>query len=219
MKTILPAVSADLIGNSALTQPPLPFADTALEPAISALTLSFHHGKHHKGYFDALLKLVAGTPMAEQSLETIIMATFADPAAIKIFNNAAQCWNHNFYWSSLSPQVQQPSGALADAIRRDFGSLDACKAALAKASIDQFGTGWGWLVSDAGVLKAISSGDADVPFTQGLYPLLTVDVWEHAYYLDWQNRRADHVNAIVDRHLNWNFAEANFAVACGGVMN
>ena len=198
-------------GRSPLAQPPLPFADTAFEPVISAKTFAFHYGKHHKGYFDALVKLVAGTPHADATLEEIIFATAGDPEQTKIFNNAAQCWNHNFYWQSLSPQPQSPQGPLAAAITRDFGSLDAARAALAKASIDQFGTGWGWLVSDGGRLRAISTGDAEVPFTRGLVPLLTVDVWEHAYYLDYQNRRADHVEALVNDHLNWDFAVRNYA--------
>jgi Fe-Mn family superoxide dismutase len=205
------AIPARRIGASPLTQPPLPFADTALAPVISARTIGFHYGKHHKGYFDTLAKLIAGTPMAGQTLEEIVLATAGDPAQVKIFNNAAQCWNHNFYWASLSPVAKAPTGKLAAAIDRDFGSLEACKAALTKASVDQFGTGWGWLVVDAGRLKAISTGDADVPYVAGQIPLLVVDVWEHAYYLDWQNRRADHVKALVDGHLDWDFAARNFA--------
>lgn len=207
------AILAARIGKSPLTQPPLPFADTALEPVISAKTLSFHYGKHHKGYFDTLAKLIAGTPMTGQSLEDIILATAGDAAKTKIFNNAAQCWNHNFYWKSLSPTPQAPSGDLLAAITRDFGSVDACKTALATASIDRFGTGWGWLVSEGGTLKAVSTDDAEVPFTSGQIPLLTVDVWEHAYYLDYQNRRPDHVNAIVADHLNWDFASKNYAAS------
>lgn len=192
---------------------PLPFAETALEPLISARTLRFHHGKHHQTYVDTLNKLVAGTPFEGESLESIITATDGDPQHTKIFNNAAQVWNHDFYWQSLSPMQKTPRGDLAAAIVRDFGSLDGCQAALAKAAIDQFGTGWGWLVLDdaSGKLAAISTGDADVPFTRGLKPLLTVDVWEHAYYLDVQNRRADHVEALVSQHLDWDFAARNFA--------
>jgi Fe-Mn family superoxide dismutase len=198
------------------TLAPLPFAEDALEPLISARTLQFHHGKHHKGYVDTLNKLIAGTPFEGESLEAIITATDGDAAQTKIFNNAAQVWNHNFYWQCLSPQQQTPSGELAAAITRSFGGLAECEAALAKAAIDQFGTGWGWLVLDTrsgGRMSAISTGDADVPFTRGLVPLLTVDVWEHAYYLDVQNRRADHVNALVSGHLNWSFAARNFANA------
>jgi len=207
------AIPAARIGRSPLVQPPLPYAETALEPIISAKTISFHYGKHHKGYYDALAKLIADTPMDGQTLEEIILATDGDAAKAKIFNNAAQCWNHNFYWNSLSPHAQSPSGPLAAAITRDFGSFEAAKAALAEASIDQFGTGWGWLVSDGGKLKAVSTEDAAVPFTAGQTPLLTVDVWEHAYYLDYQNRRPDHVEAVVDGHLNWEFAARNFAAA------
>lgn len=192
----------------------LPFANDALEPLISARTLAFHHGKHHQGYVDTLNTLIAGTPFEGQSLEAIIAATDREPANTKIFNNAAQCWNHDFYWHSLSPEPQTPSGALCDAITRDFGSLAACEKALAKASIEQFGTGWGWLVKDnSGRLTAISTGDADVPFTRGLVPLLTIDVWEHAYYLDVQNRRGDYVKALISGHLNWDFAARNFAAA------
>lgn len=206
-------LAANDIGRSPLAQPPLPFADTALEPVISAKTIAFHYGKHHKGYYDTLLKLIADTPLADLSLEEIIFATDGDGSQRKVFNNAAQCWNHNFYWQSLSPEAQQPQGDLAAAILRDFGSVDAAVAALAEASIDQFGTGWGWLVVADGRLKAVSTEDADVPFTRGQRPLLTVDVWEHAYYLDYQNRRPDHVRAVVGDHLNWRFAEANFAAA------
>jgi superoxide dismutase, Fe-Mn family len=193
------------------TLAPLPFAEDALEPLISARTLRFHHGKHHQTYVDTLNTLVAGTPFEGESLEAIISATDGDVAQAKIFNNAAQVWNHDFYWQSLSPHQQTPAGELAAAITRDFGSLAQCEAALAKAAIDQFGTGWGWLVSSGGRLSAISTGDAEVPFTRGLKPLLTIDVWEHAYYLDVQNRRADHVNALVSGHLNWGFAARNLA--------
>lgn len=200
-------------GASPQVQPPLPFADTAFDQVISARTFGFHHGKHHKGYFDTLAKLVAGTPHASATLETIILATNGDAEQTAIFNNAAQCWNHNFYWNSLSPSAQTPGGALADAITRDFGSLDDLKSALAAASIARFGTGWGWLVRDGDTLKVVSTDDAHVPITTGQMPLLTIDVWEHAYYLDYQNRRADHVHALVRGHLNWGFAEAQFARA------
>lgn len=204
-------LAADEIGNSPLTQPPLPFADTALEPEISAETLGFHYGKHHKGYFDTLHKLVDGSPLADQSLEEIIIATAGDNSKKKIFNNAAQCWNHNFYWNSLTPHTTEPSGDFAAALERDFGSIDAAKDALHKASVDQFGTGWGWLIVENGKIKAVSTEDADVPFVHGQTPLVTVDVWEHAYYLDYQNRRPDHVRDVIDKHLNWEFAAVNFA--------
>ena len=192
---------------------PLPYSYDALEPFIDKLTLEIHYGKHHKGYFDTLAKLVASTELAEATLEEIILATHADANKVSTFNNAAQCWNHNFYWNSLSPAKQAPSGALAEAIARDFGGLEALEAALIDASVKQFGTGWGWLVSDNGRLKVLSTEDAEVPFTSGLMPLLTVDVWEHAYYLDYQNRRPDHVEAIVGNHLNWEFAAGQFSRA------
>ena len=202
---------AATIGASAQTLPPLPFADTALDPVISAETLGFHHGKHHRTYVETLAKLVDGTPFADATLETVIMETYDDADKRAIFNNAAQIWNHNFYWHSLSPDAQTPSGDLGAAITRDFGSVEAMGAEFAKVTIAQFGTGWGWLVSDGGTLKIVSTEDAAVPFTAGQIPLLTIDVWEHAYYLDWQNRRADHVEAIIAGHLNWAMAAERFA--------
>ena len=202
---------AATIGASAQTLPPLPFADTALDPVISAETLGFHHGKHHRTYVETLAKLVDGTPFADATLEAIIMKTHDDAGKRAIFNNAAQIWNHNFYWHSLSPDAQTPSGDLSTAITRDFGSVEAMGAEFAKVTIAQFGTGWGWLVSDGGTLKIVSTEDAAVPFTAGQVPLLTIDVWEHAYYLDWQNRRADHVEAIIAGHLNWAMAAERFA--------
>ena len=202
---------AATIGASAQTLPPLPFADTALDPVISAETLGFHHGKHHRTYVETLAKLVDGTPFADATLETVIMETYDDADKRAIFNNAAQIWNHNFYWHSLSPDAQTPSGDLGAAITRDFGSVEAMGAEFAKVTIAQFGTGWGWLVSDGGALKIVSTEDAAVPFTAGQIPLLTIDVWEHAYYLDWQNRRADHVEAIIAGHLNWAMAAERFA--------
>ncbi|OYU15097.1 MAG: superoxide dismutase [Fe] [Alphaproteobacteria bacterium PA4] len=198
-------------GASPLEQPPLPFARDALAPAISADTIGVHYDKHHKGYFDTLVKLVAGSPLAGQTLEQIIRATTDDPAQVKIFNNAAQAWNHNFYWASLSPKALTPGGALAAAIARDFGDLAAVQAALIKAGTEQFGSGWAWLVADGDTLKVVATHDAGVRFTSGQRPLLTVDVWEHAYYLDVQNRRADYLKAVVEGHLNWDFAAANFA--------
>ena len=202
---------AATIGASAQTLPPLPFADTALDPVISAETLGFHHGKHHRTYVETLARLVDGTPFADATLEAIIMKTHDDAGKRAIFNNAAQIWNHNFYWHSLSPDAQTPSGDLGAAITRDFGSVEAMGAEFAKVTIAQFGTGWGWLVSDGGTLKIVSTEDAAVPFTAGQIPLLTIDVWEHAYYLDWQNRRADHVEAIIAGHLNWAMAAERFA--------
>jgi len=204
------AISAASIGSTPIALPPLPFADTALEPAISARTLGFHHGKHHQGYVTKLLGLVEGTPMATMTLEEIILATAGDEARRAIYNNAAQAWNHGFYWQSLSPEAQEPSAELAAAIVRDFGTLDELKAKLVSTATAHFGSGWAWLVKDSGKLAVVSTPDADVPFIKGQVPLLTIDVWEHAYYLDWQNGREGHVKAIVNGYVNWEFAGRNF---------
>ncbi|SFW10827.1 superoxide dismutase [Nitrosovibrio sp. Nv17] len=192
--------------------PPLPYADDALDPVISAHTLSFHYGKHHKAYVDNLNKLVAGTELADRSLEEIIAATAGQADKAGVFNNAAQIWNHTFYWNSLKPGGGgQPPAALRERIEASFGSVDACKQELAAAATTQFGSGWAWLVRDGDTLKVVKTGNADVPLTKGLTPLLTLDVWEHAYYLDYQNRRADYVNAVLDKLINWGFAADNHA--------
>jgi len=197
------------LDRSSIALPPLPFPDDALAPAISASTIGFHYNKHHKGYVDTVARMVSGTPMAEAALEEIVQRSAGVPTQAALFNAAAQTWNHNFYWRSLSPKQQAPTGKLAAAIERDFGSLDALKKALAAACVGQFGSGWGWLVLEGGTLKVVGTPNAEPPFLRNQTPLLTVDVWEHAYYLDYQNRRADHVNAVLDRHLNWAFASAN----------
>ncbi len=192
--------------------PPLPYADNALEPLISANTLSFHYGKHHKAYVDNLNKLVEGKDLAQMSLEDIIRKSAGDAALVGVFNNAAQIWNHTFYWNSLKPNGGgKPTGAIAAAIDKDLGGYDKFKADFANAAVTQFGSGWAWLVSDAGVLKIVKTGNAEVPFTKGQKPLLTIDVWEHAYYLDYQNLRAKYVETLIDKLLNWDFANANFA--------
>jgi Fe-Mn family superoxide dismutase len=189
---------------------PLPYADNALGPVISAKTISFHYGKHHKGYVDNLNKLVAGTKFAEMTLEKIIAATAGKAGKAAIFNNAAQAWNHTFYWHSLRPKGGgEPPAALKKKIEADFGSLDAFKKELAAAATTQFGSGWAWLVLDGKKLKVAKTGNADSPLTKGMKPLLNIDVWEHAYYLDYQNRRADYVNAVLDKLINWDFAAAN----------
>ena len=192
--------------------PRLPFAEGALAPVISALTLSFHHGKHHKTYVETLNKLVAGTEFADMSLEETITATAGQADKAEVFNNAAQTWNHNFYWQSLKPGGGgEPPAALKTLMQASFGSSDACVAALAKAATERFGSGWVWLVLDAGLLKVVSTSNAEVPSLKGQRPLLTVDVWEHAYYMDYQNRRADHVDAVLDKLINWGFAADNLA--------
>ena len=189
---------------------PLPYADTALQPIISANTLSFHYGKHHKTYVDNLNNLVANTDLAGKSLEDIIRASAGQADKAAIFNNAAQVWNHMFYWHSLTPNGGgEPSAALKQKIEQAFGSVEACKKEFAQAALTQFGSGWAWLVVDNGKIAIVKTANAETPITKNLRPLLTIDVWEHAYYLDFQNRRADYANAILDKLINWDFAAAN----------
>jgi len=190
--------------------PVLPYAEAALDPVISARTMGFHYGKHHKGYVDNLNKLVEGTAYAGQTLETVIGETAGLADKTAIFNNASQAWNHTFFWKSLSPRGGgEPPDALKTKIEASFGSLDACKKELAAAATTQFGSGWAWLVQDGDKLKVVKTGNADSPLTKGQKPLLTIDVWEHAYYLDYQNRRADYVAAVLDKLINWSFAAEN----------
>jgi len=190
--------------------PPLPYAENALEPVISEKTISFHYGKHHKGYVDNLNKLIVGTEFAGLTLEKIISQTAGKADKAAIFNNASQAWNHTFYWNSLTPNGGgQPPAALKTKIEASFGTVDACKKELAAAATTQFGSGWAWLVLDGDKLKVVKTSNADSPLTKGLKPLLVIDVWEHAYYLDYQNRRADYVNAVLDKLINWSFAADN----------
>ena len=190
--------------------PPLPYAENALEPVITASTIGFHYGKHHRGYLDNLNKLVTGTEYAGLTLEKIIAGTAGRAEKTAIFNNAAQVWNHTFYWKSMrSKGGGEPPAALKRKMEASFGSVDACKKELAGAAVLQFGSGWAWLVLDGNELKAVRTANADLPLTAGMKPLLTIDVWEHAYYLDYQNRRADYVHAVLDRLINWEFALQN----------
>jgi Fe-Mn family superoxide dismutase len=194
--------------------PPLPWADSALAPVITANTLSFHYGKHHKAYIDKLNELVAGKPFADMPLEKVVKETFPDPEKRGIFNNAAQAWNHTFYWNSLRPKGGAlPSGTLLSKINGAFGSVDDLKKQLVDAGLTQFGSGWAWLVSDKGTLKVVKTANAETPLATGQTPLLTIDVWEHAYYLDYQNRRGDYLKAVVDTILNWEFAAQNLSKA------
>lgn len=203
-------MSNQTTGSAPHSLPPLPYAENALDPVISANTLSFHYGKHHKAYVDNLNKLIGGTELADSSLEEIIAATAGNAEKAGIFNNAAQVWNHTFYWNSLSPRGGgKPPSDLGGKIDSSFGSLDACKKELATAATTQFGSGWAWLVQDGDKLKVVKTGNADSPLTKGMKPLLTIDVWEHAYYLDYQNRRPDYVNAVLDKLINWDFALRN----------
>jgi len=190
--------------------PSLPYANNALDPVISANTIGFHYGKHHKGYVDNLNKLVAGTEFADLPLEKIITKTAGKADKTAIFNNAAQIWNHTFYWKSMrSKGGGEPPASLKQKMETSFGSVDACKKELATVAMAQFGSGWVWLVLDSNKLKVDKTSNADVPMTTGMKPLLTIDVWEHAYYLDYQNRRADYVSAVLDKLINWDFATEN----------
>jgi len=193
------------------TLPPLPYAENALEPIISATTISFHYGKHHRAYLDNTNKLIAGTELADLSLEDLIRAVAGKPDKVAIFNNAAQTWNHTFYWNSLRPNGGgEPPAALKQAIQAAFGDMEKFKQEFANAAVTQFGSGWAWLVRDGDTLKVVKTGNAETPLVSGMKPLLTIDVWEHAYYLDYQNRRADYVNAVIEKLLNWEFALANW---------
>jgi superoxide dismutase, Fe-Mn family len=195
---------------SPLALPPLPYAENALEPIITAKTIGFHYGKHHKAYADNLNRLVAGTEYAGLSLGEIIIGSGERPKKSAIFNNAAQIWNHTFYWNSMRPDGGgEPPAALKQKMEASYSSVDACKKELASAAVAQFGSGWAWLVLDGDTLKVLKTGNADLPLTKGMKPLLTIDVWEHAYYLDYQNRRADYIEAVLDKLINWDFAAKN----------
>lgn len=190
--------------------PPLPYAENALEPVITANTIRFHYGKHHKAYADNLNKLVAATEYADLPLEKIIAATAGRADKTAIFNNAAQLWNHSFYWKSMKAKGGGvPPAALKQKLDASFGGVDEFKKELAGAATSQFGSGWAWLVVAGDKLKVVKTANADAPLTAGMKPLLTIDVWEHAYYLDYQNRRADYVNAVLDKLINWEFALQN----------
>ena len=194
------------------TLPPLPYADNALAPVISARTIGFHYDKHHRGYMDQLNRLIAATPYADVPLEQIIAQTAGRADKTAIFNNAAQFWNHTFYWRSLKPGGGgEPPAELKRRIEASFGSVAACRKEFAAAAVSQFASGWAWLVLEKGILKIVKTGNADVPLTKEMKPLLTIDVWEHAYYLDYQNRRADYVNALLDRLINWEFVLNNLS--------
>ena len=190
--------------------PPLPFPVSALEPYVSALTLGFHHGKHHQTYVTNLNNLTEGSPLALATLEDVIRETAKDASRAGIFNNAAQVWNHTFYWRSVKPGGgAAPQGELAERLEDGFGSLDGFRSAFKEAAVTQFGSGWAWLVAENGTLKVTKTGNADTPLAHGQTPLITCDVWEHAYYLDYQNRRPDYVDAFLDDLLNWDFASEN----------
>lgn len=191
----------------AFTLPELPYPKNALEPYLSAETLEFHYDKHHNAYVTNLNKLTDGKPEANQPLEEIIRT-----ATGGVFNNAAQVWNHTFYWQCLKPNGGgSPTGKLADLLKRDFGSVERFKEQLRDAATTLFGSGWAWLVMEGGKLKITQTGNADLPLKHGQTALLTIDVWEHAYYIDYRNARPKYVATVIDHLLNWDFAARNLA--------
>ena len=196
--------------------PALEYGFDALEPHISSTTLKTHHGKHHKTYVEKANQLLAGTPLAGATLEDIVRQAAqrkaSDEKMAKLYNNAGQAWNHAFYWRSLRPHGgPQPQGALADAIRSAFGGQDKLEEQLKTAGTERFGSGWAWLVQDGQTLRVVSTSNADSPLTTSQRALLTIDVWEHAYYLDYQEKRPDHLAAVIANLLNWDFAAQNFS--------
>jgi Fe-Mn family superoxide dismutase len=189
----------------AFTLPPLPWAKDALAPHISAETIEFHYGKHHQTYLDNLNKAIEGKPEANKSLEEIILS-----AEGPLFNNAAQVWNHTFYWNSLKPGGGgKPTGKLLELVNRDFGSVETMLQQLGEAAKTQFGSGWAWLVEDGGKLKVTKTSNAELPLKQKQKALLTLDVWEHAYYVDYRNARPKYVEAALANLINWDFASKN----------
>ena len=192
--------------------PALPYSLDALEPHISRRTLQFHYGKHHNAYVTNLNTAIEGTDLDGASLGDVITTAAGDPSSIGVFHNAAQVWNHSFYWQCMKPGGGgTPSGALLDKITADFGSFNSFVEQFKAAGATEFGSGWAWLVLDNGQLKITKTGNADLPLAHGQKALLTMDVWEHAYYLDYQNRRDDYINAYLDKLINWDFVELNFA--------
>ena len=191
--------------------PPLPWAENALDPVISARTIGLHYGKHHAAYVKKLNELVAGTRYADMPLEQVVRETAGKEQ--KIFNNAAQAWNHTFYWNCLKKGGGKPSGAIAQRIDADCGGLDGFKQKFTETAVNCFGSGWAWLVERDGKLDIIATSNADTPVAKGVTPLLTLDVWEHAYYVDYENRRPDYAKAVIDQILNWEFAAAQLEQA------
>ena len=190
--------------------PQLPYHKEALEPFISVKTLEYHYGKHHNAYVANLNKLIADTELDRENLESIIIKTSGDSFKENIFNNAAQVWNHSFYWQCMKPNGGGvPEGKIAEKINSDFGSFNSFAVEFKNAGATQFGSGWAWLVLDGDKLKIIKTSNADTPIAHNLKPLLTVDVWEHAYYLDYQNRRPDYLSTFIDKLINWKFVNDN----------
>ncbi|MDR4505104.1 MAG: superoxide dismutase [Candidatus Scalindua sp.] len=194
-----------------ITLPELPYTKDALEPYISSKTLDFHYGKHHNAYVVNTNKLLENHALKDKTLEEIIKDTTGDSSQAGLFNNAAQVWNHTFYWNSIKPKGGgQPAGRIADRIKSDLGGYDKFVEALQTAGAGQFGSGWAWLVvNKEGKLEVTKTANADTPLAHGLKPVLTVDVWEHAYYLDYQNRRPDYLKSFIENLINWDFANSN----------
>jgi Fe-Mn family superoxide dismutase len=197
-----------------LELPPLPYDQKALEPHISANTLSFHYGKHHQAYVTNYNNLVKDTALADKSLEDVIKEVAGDSSKVGVFNNGAQVWNHTFFWNSLAPNGGgKPSGELASKIDADLGGYDKFIADFKTAGTTQFGSGWAWLVLDKGKLAITKTANADTPLAHGQTALFTIDVWEHAYYLDYQNRRPDFISVVLEKLANWDFVAKNLAGA------
>jgi len=193
----------------AITFPDLPYPMDALQPYISAKTLEFHHGKHHKTYVDNANKLIVGTEFEKSDLEAIVKRTAGDQSKVAIFNNAAQAWNHSFYWNCMKPKGGGTrTGAIAQRIDSDFGGYDKFVEEFKNAGLTQFGSGWAWLILNNGKLQVTKTLNADTPLAHDLHPLLVVDVWEHAYYLDYQNKRADYLAAFAGNLINWDFVNS-----------
>lgn len=199
----------------AYTQAPLPYDPGALEPSgMSAETFEYHYGKHHKAYVDNYNKMTADSELADKPIEEVIQIAFKDPSKTGIFNNGAQAWNHTFYWNSLSPNGGgKPSGDLAAKIDSDFGSYDKLVEEFKNAAATQFGSGWAWLALDNGTLKVTKTSNAENPIVHGQVPLLTLDVWEHAYYIDFRNARPAFISNYLEKLVNWDFAAQNLAAA------
>lgn len=209
---VFPAGCAQSPAPSSLGLPALPYREDALEPVITRKTMEFHHGKHHKAYVDKTVELVKGTNLSGSSFLEIMKQTASAPDKVALFNNAAQSWNHDFYWKSLTPGGGgKPEGELASLVEKSFGSYENFQKEFANAAMTQFGSGWAWLVLDGDRLTVVKTSNADNPILKGQKPVLTIDVWEHAYYLDYQNRRSDYVNAVIDKLLNWKFAASNLS--------
>lgn len=214
--TTPPSPTAGETQMTAITLPELPYAKDALEPSISARTLEFHHGKHHNAYVVKTNELIAGTELEGKPLEDIIVAAW-EKKNQPLFNNAAQVWNHTFFWNSMKPNGGgKPTGALAARIEKDFGSIEKFAEEFKNAGIGQFGSGWAWLVADkSGKLSVTKTPNAELPLVTGNTAILTCDVWEHAYYLDYQNRRPDFLQTFLDKLVNWEFAASNYDAALG----